>query len=196
MMKIHGIKRRILKLFNTPSTRWGAGSLAAFGFIVGVVAWIGFEGLVASTSTEEFCISCHEMRSGPYAEYQQSQHFGSRSGVRPICGDCHMPKAFFPKVGAKIRASMIEIPSHFMGNIDTPEKFEAKREELATRVLNRMRANDSAGCRSCHDVASMSAEEQKLRAVREHESGESAGETCIDCHMGIAHIPFNFRSRG
>ena len=127
------------------------------------------------------------MRTGPYAEYEQSQHFGSRSGVRPICGDCHMPKAFFPKVGAKIRASMVEIPGHFIGTIDTPEKYEAKREELATRVLNRMRSNDSAGCRGCHDVNSMSTEEQKLRAVREHEAGEAAGETCIDCHMGIAH---------
>jgi cytochrome c-type protein NapC len=186
-MKKSGLTSRILNAFRTPSARWGAGSLAAIGFLAGIIFWVGFEGFVASTGTEEFCLSCHEMQAGPYAEYEKSAHFGSRSGVRPICSDCHVPKAFFPKMRAKIRATLVEIPGHLMGNIDTPEKFEAKREELATRALNRMRGNDSAGCRSCHDVNAMSAEEQKLRAVREHEAGEAAGDTCVDCHMGIAH---------
>ncbi len=149
--------------------------------------WIGFESYVASTSTLKFCLSCHEMREYVYPEYEESAHFLSRSGVKPICADCHVPKAFFPKMGAKIRATMNEIPGHITGTIDTREKFEAKREELANRVWVRMKANDSAACRSCHDVNSMSADEQKLRTVREHEAGFQAGDTCIDCHQGIAH---------
>jgi len=187
MNKKRGVLSRIVGGFRTPSKRWGAGVLTAFGFIAGMFFWIGFEGFVASTSTEEFCLSCHEMRAFPYAEYEQSAHFGSPSGVRPICADCHVPKAFFPKMQAKIRAILVEIPSHLAGNLDTREKFEAKREELATRALERMRGNDSAGCRSCHDVNAMAADEQKLRAVREHEAGWAVGETCVDCHMGIAH---------
>ncbi len=186
-MKKRGIAGRLIDAFNTPSSHWGAGVLATFGFVAGMFFWIGFEGFVASTSTEEFCIGCHEMRAGPYEDYKQSAHFGSRSGIRPICSDCHVPKAFFPKMQAKIRATLVEIPAHLRGTIDSPEKFEAKREELANRALNRMRANDSVGCRSCHDENAMSVDEQKLRAVREHEAGRAAGETCVDCHMGIAH---------
>lgn len=114
-------------------------------------------------------------------------HFTSASGVRPQCGDCHVPPQFLPKLGAKIRATFIEVPSHLMGTIDTREKFEAKREELANNVWAKMRANDSAACRGCHEVDHMSFEEQALRARREHEEGFARGDTCIDCHQGIAH---------
>ena len=79
------------------------------------------------------------------------------------------------------------IPAHLIGTIDTQEKFEAKREELANRVWARMEANDSAGCRGCHDVNRMAMDEQALRARREHEEGFAKGETCISCHKGIAH---------
>jgi cytochrome c-type protein NapC len=186
-MKNSGFTSRLVRAFRTPSTRWGAGILASSGFFIGIFFWIGFDSFVESTSQVEMCLSCHEMREYVYAEYQESKHFGSRSGVRPMCADCHVPKSFFSKMGAKIRASSVEIPSHFLGTIDTPEKFEAKREELAGRVWARMKANDSAPCRACHDVDAMAPEEQALRAVREHEAGFAAGETCIDCHQGIAH---------
>jgi len=179
--------RKIRNFFSTPSSRWGLGVLLSIGFVAGVIAWVGLETVLASTNTMAFCIGCHEMRDNPYAEYQESAHFVSRSGLRPNCADCHVPKAFFPKMGAKIRATFIEIPSHLMGKIDTPEKYEAKREELAMRVWARMQANDSAPCRACHDVNAMSADEQALRAVREHEAGFAEGDTCIDCHQGIAH---------
>ena len=165
----------------------GAGMLAAGGFVVGIVFWVGFVEFVDQTSRLEMCTSCHEMREYVWAEYQESAHFGSRSGVRPMCADCHVPKNFFAKIGAKIRASAIEIPSHLIGTIDSPEKFEAKREELANRVWARMKANDSASCRNCHDVDAMSEEDQALRAVREHQAGSEAGQTCIECHRGIAH---------
>lgn len=178
---------RIRRFFAKPSSKWGLGTLLASGFVLGCLAWAGLLEVVASTNTLGFCIGCHEMRDNPYAEYQQSAHFGSRSGVRPDCADCHVPAAFIPKMGAKIRATFVELPAHFMGKIDSAEKYEAKREELAERVWARMRSSDSAPCRACHDVSAMSAEEQALRAVREHEAGFESGETCIDCHQGIAH---------
>lgn len=179
-----GLLRRFL---TTPSVRWGTGSLLAVGLLAGTVAGAGFIGFVDATSEPAMCRSCHEMREFIFPEYEQSAHFTSRSGVRPMCADCHVPHGFFAKMGAKIRATAVEIPSHLAGTIDTREKFEAKREELARRVWARMEANDSAACRHCHDVSAMSAEVQALRAVREHEAGFAEGKTCIDCHKGIAH---------
>jgi len=186
-MNKNGLFTRIRRWLRKPSVRWGAGTLLIAGFAVGAVAWAGFESFVDATSDNSMCVSCHEMRNYVFAEYQQSPHYVSRSGLRPACKDCHVPRSFFPKMAAKIRATAIEIPAHLRGTIDTQEKFEAKREQLANRVWDRMRSNDSAACRNCHDVTAMSAEEQQLRAVREHEAGFARGETCIDCHQGIAH---------
>lgn len=179
--------KRLVAWFGKPSARWGLGALLSVGFLAGIGFWAGFTTFVDATSDLRMCVSCHEMREFVYAEYQQSVHYASRSGVRPDCADCHVPHGFFEKMGAKIRATAIEVPAHFIGTIDTPEKFEAKREELAERVWARMRKNDSQACRACHDVSAMTPEAQALRTVREHEAGFAAGETCIDCHQGIAH---------
>ncbi len=186
-MAKNGFFRRFIHTFKAPSTRWGAGVLLSAGIVVGIFFWAGFQEFVDRTSQLSMCTSCHEMREFVWAEYQESAHFASRSGVRPMCGDCHVPKSFFAKMGAKIKATLVEVPAHLAGTIDTQEKFEAKREELANRVWARMRDNDSAACRSCHDVNAMSEEDQALRSVREHQAGFEAGETCIDCHQGIAH---------
>jgi cytochrome c-type protein NapC len=178
---------RLRRFFTSPSTRWGVGSVLALGILAGAAAWAGFTRFVDATSDPAMCHSCHEMREFIFPEYEQSAHYLSRSGVRPMCADCHVPHGFFAKMGAKIRATAIEIPSHLAGNIDTREKFEAKREELAHRVWARYEANDSAPCRHCHEVTAMDPEAQALGAVREHEAGFAEGKTCIDCHKGIAH---------
>lgn len=183
----HSFLQKALDVFRKPSVRWGAGTLVVGGFIVGILFWAGFLTFVQNTSTEKFCTSCHEMNAFVYQEYKKSAHFSSASGVLPECGDCHVPPSFFPKMYAKVRATFVEIPSHLMGTIDTQEKFEAKREELANRVWARMEADDSAPCRACHNVEHMALDEQALRARREHEEGFANGETCISCHKGIAH---------
>ena len=45
-----------------------------------------------------------------------------------------------------------------MGTIDTKEKFEAKRMEMAKREWARMKESDSIGCRNCHSFESMDIE--------------------------------------
>jgi hypothetical protein len=54
-------------------------------------------------------------------------------------------------------------------------------------VWDAMKATDSRECRNCHDFASMNPEDQKKRSRKEHINGIEAGNTCIDCHKGIAH---------
>ncbi|MDP1532578.1 MAG: NapC/NirT family cytochrome c, partial [Rubrivivax sp.] len=80
-----------------------------------------------------------------------------------------------------------EVYGKVTGSIDTREKFEAKRLELARREWSRMKANDSLECRNCHTIASMDVEKQKPRAQKSHELAVKNKETCIDCHKGIAH---------
>lgn len=164
------------------------GFAAGMAFL-GVVFSGAFASFVQYSNTMEFCISCHEMEATVYQEYKDSVHYTSRSGVRPVCADCHVPHDNWLKmVGYKVLATK-ELYVHVIGGIDTPEKFEAKRAELAQGVWDRMKATDSRECRHCHNTEAWDLALQARRARTMHESMAETGETCIDCHKGIAHKP-------
>ena len=166
--------------------RYSAGTLLVIGIVLGVLFWGGFNWAMEMTNTEEFCISCHEMRDNVYAEYVTTKHYNNRTGVRATCPDCHVPKDWVHKVTRKIQATN-ELYHKALGTIDTREKFEAKRLELARNVWTSMEATDSRECRNCHDYDSMDYVSQGRRAVDAHTEGFDQGKTCIDCHKGIAH---------
>lgn len=169
-----------------PSTRYSFGAILAVGFVVGVFFWGGFNTAMEATNTEKFCISCHEMYDNVYQEYKETIHYTNRTGVRAVCSDCHVPKDWTHKMIRKIQASR-ELYGKVMGTIDTPEKFEAKRLQLATSEWARMKASDSRECRNCHSFSAMDIEKQKSRASKMHKIGVEDKQTCIDCHKGIAH---------
>lgn len=164
-----------------------------FGLVAGVGTLIlislfavsGAAGL-AWTNTEDFCILCHEMRNNVYAEFQDTPHDKNRTGVRAICSDCHVPRDPAAMIARKMRATF-ELWGHFTGVVDTREKFEAHRYELAKRVWTRMKETDSRECRNCHSEKAMKQELQSERARKRHEKARGDGKTCIDCHYGIAH---------
>jgi len=162
------------------------GGLLAVGIVVGILFWGGFNTVMEATNTEKFCISCHEMHDNVYMEYKETIHYSNRTGVRAVCSDCHVPKDWTYKMIRKIQASR-EVWGKITGTIDTREKFEAKRLELARREWARMKANDSRECRNCHSFDSMNKESQKQRARKQHEMALEDKMTCIDCHKGIAH---------
>jgi cytochrome c-type protein NapC len=157
-------------------------------FVLGTVFMGVFNMVLDHTNSEEFCISCHEMKDTVYHEYQATIHNTNRTGVRAVCADCHVSKAFFPKLLQKIGATN-DLWHTMQGTIDTPEKFEAKRAELAQRVWQRMKANDSQECRNCHKAEFFDTSVQKSqRGIKEHqEELITKKQTCIDCHKGIAH---------
>jgi len=157
-------------------------------FVGGIVFWGGFNWSMELSNTETFCISCHEMRDFVYEEYKETAHYSNRTGVRAVCTDCHVPKEWIHKVVRKVKATN-ELYHKVLGTISTKEKFEAKRQELAENVWAAMRATDSRECRNCHSLESMDLELQDKSARRKHDAGRWAkrGETCIDCHQGIAH---------
>ena len=170
-----------------PTWVWRVGPFMAIGlFLAGVIFWGGFNWAMELTNTEPFCISCHEMRENVFKEYQHTIHYSNRSGVRATCPDCHVPKEWGPKIIRKIQASN-ELLHKFLGTIDTPEKFQAKRHRLAEHEWARMRANNSQECRNCHNFDFMDLTEQGRRAAKTHPVAYEKGMTCIDCHKGIAH---------
>ena len=161
-------------------------SAALFFMLVGVIFWGGFNTAMEATNTLEFCISCHEMEENVYQEYTHTIHYQNRSGVRATCSDCHVPDPWVHKVVRKVQASN-ELLHKALGSIDTPEKFDGKRLKLAKNVWHAMKDTDSRECRNCHDFKTMQPEDQKPRARKQHLDAMVNGNTCIDCHKGIAH---------
>ncbi len=160
--------------------------VALFFMIIGVIFWGGFNTAMEATNTLEFCISCHEMEENVFQEYNKTIHYTNRAGVRATCSDCHVPRPWVHKVVRKIQASN-EVLHKMLGTIDTPEKFDNNRLHLAKNVWRTMKETDSRECRNCHDFSTMDPQTQKGRARKQHINAMQAGNTCIDCHKGIAH---------
>jgi cytochrome c-type protein NapC len=170
----------------SPSVKYSLMTLLGIGFIGGILFWGGFNTGMEATNKLEFCIGCHEMHDNVYQEYKKTIHYSNRTGVRAVCSDCHVPKDWTHKMIRKIQASK-EVYGKIMGTIDTREKFEAKRLQLARNEWARMKASDSRECRNCHTFDGMDTAKQKTRAAKQHETAKKDNMTCIDCHKGIAH---------
>jgi cytochrome c-type protein NapC len=157
--------------------------------VVLFVAGVGFAGAfnatLSATNEMEFCVSCHTMEIN-YKEYQESLHFKNQSGVQATCADCHVPKAFIPKITTKVIAAK-DVYHEVMGTIDTPEKFEEHRWTMASRVWKKMERSDSRECRTCHEFKNMDLSEQSRSARSRHARAEDKGQTCIECHQGVVH---------
>ncbi len=189
MTENNKLRKYLLGLWATlrrPSTVYSLGMLLGAGFIAGIIFWGGFNTAMEATNNEAFCISCHEMRNNVYEEYKGTVHYSNRTGVRATCPDCHVPKDWVHKFVRKVRATN-ELFHKALGTINTPEKFDAKRLQLARNVWRSMKETDSRECRNCHEFEAMDYSVQGRRASRVHQSGLEGGKTCIDCHKGIAH---------
>ncbi|GAB4177891.1 MAG: cytochrome c-type protein NapC [Rhodocyclaceae bacterium] len=169
-----------------PSTL-SLGAVLLIGVVAGIIFWGGFNTGMEATNTLQFCTTCHEMRDTVFEEYKTTIHYANRTGVRAICSDCHVPRDWVHKVIRKIKASG-EVYAKITGFVDTPEKFEKHRIEMAQREWAQMKASGSRECRNCHAWDAMLASKQKPRAQTKHAAAQKEGKTCIDCHKGIAHL--------
>ncbi|MDR0587960.1 MAG: NapC/NirT family cytochrome c [Burkholderiales bacterium] len=153
------------------------------GVVIGVAGLGGTNYALHATGSNEFCSTCHANDAAK--EWKASKHYTNEYAVRAGCSDCHIPEAFIPKILRKMKASK-EVYGHFAGVIDTPEKYEAKRKEMAESEWARMRANQAQECRKCHFMAELNNPEKDYLADM-HKTALEGGQICIDCHQGVAH---------
>lgn len=180
-------KRGLFRRMLGQRTVWSVIALLFVGFGGGVVFSGAFAGFVQYSNTMDFCISCHIMEATVYQELKETTHWKNSSGVRTICSDCHVPHGNWPiTLWHKTKATK-ELFLTITGQVDTVEEFEEHRLEMAQRVWRQMEETDSRECRNCHVMDAMELAEQRRRAQVQHETAAEEGETCIDCHKGIAH---------
>jgi cytochrome c-type protein NapC len=186
-----------LKAFFLRPSSLSATALVAIGMVSGLMFWGAFNTGMEASNSLVFCTSCHEMRDTVFQEYKETIHYRNRSGVRAICPDCHVPKDWMHKFVRKIQASQELYGKFVVHSIDTPDKFEARRMELAQHVWATMKNNDSHECRNCHSWEAMDPHKQNARARSKMEQAQKEGKTCIDCHKGIAHLlPKEYEEEG
>ena len=177
------------KLWASPRKRYLLG-IPLGGFLMlalGAVALGAFDGMMHYTNSNEFCYGCHIGMDTIVEEYHESVHYNNATGVHATCGDCHVPKEFVGKMWTKIRSTK-DIYHKLVGTINL-ENFEENRLRQAEHVWARLRASDSATCRSCHEPERWNKPLQPMRAQNHHDPArwEERDETCIDCHTGVAH---------
>ena len=76
----------------SPSSRYAVGTLVLVGVALGAVAVLGFDYSMEATSSDEFCLSCHELADNAGKEFVGTVHHTNASGKQATCGDCHVPK--------------------------------------------------------------------------------------------------------
>ncbi len=150
----------------------------------GVIASIAFN---RSTSTDAFCTSCHTMAleaDDPF--FQHSSHRNNNEGMRPSCGDCHIPTTnWFVETYTHVSSGLRDVYAEYTKNFSDPKLWEARRTALAQQVQADMHAEDSVTCRSCHDANAIhpaSEDGQKAHALL-----LQGGVTCVDCHTNLVH---------
>lgn len=172
---------------------WHGIVLILLGIAIGLLAVAGSVTLLHKTSDTAFCVACHSMER-PMAEYQGSIHYQNHAGIRAECADCHIPGQPLAYLTTKIGA-VKDIYGELTGKIATEEQYNAHKLAMAESVWKTMKANDSATCRSCHSYEAMDILAQRPEARKAHPVAIKAGDTCIDCHRGVAHILPDMRER-
>ncbi|MDF2152402.1 NapC/NirT family cytochrome c [Vibrio sp. CAU 1672] len=176
-------------LWSQPKKKWMLGIPlgGVVAFVLGVVTLGAYHGVMNYTNSNEFCYSCHVGMDTIVEEYQQSTHFKNPQGViAATCSDCHVPREFVPKIALKIGATA-DIFHKLTGRI-TLENFETEhRPRLAQKVTQEFINDKSKQCQYCHLVERMDLESQSRTTARRHQMMEQRGQSCIDCHAGIAH---------
>lgn len=186
-------------LWSKPRSKWLLGIPVGglLMLLLGIALANGTSAALHATSTPQFCAeSCHYMRDFVAPEVKASVHGSTRSGAGPSCPDCHVPKPFVPLMIRKVEAAR-EGWGHLTGVINTREKFEAKRLEMAQMVWEVMEKTESRECRSCHSFERMDFEKQERVSARRHKKAMEEGKTCINCHKGVAHkLPEGYDEMG
>jgi len=130
-------------------------------------------------------VGCAECHAYPYEEYRESAHYENDQEVQAGCVGCHEPhsvrevlmwKFFYVNKGV-----MGESPFHAISNSlrDIPE-WEKLRVDLAQKVRQKMVADKSARCKTCHKPPG-----KWFSKIKRHQ--KRGDKTCVQCHYNLVH---------
>ncbi len=125
------------------------------------------------SSTNSFCLNCHEMIK-PYNQWKASSHYNGKSGVVANCIDCQLPQGLIKKIAYKTFFGVKDVYAHFFKDISGID-WKGKRQHLDTFVFE-------DGCKRCHaNLFPSTLSKGGFRAHREYEDNITK-QKCFECH--------------
>jgi nitrate/TMAO reductase-like tetraheme cytochrome c subunit len=120
--------------------------------------------------------------------YLGSVHMSNPAGIRPSCGDCHIPKTnWFVETYVHISAGIHDVIAVMTKNFDDPKVWDARRAEMEKEVRDTMRAENNVTCLSCHSFASI--KPSSSAGQSSHAMLKDTKMACADCHTNLVHGP-------
>jgi len=167
-------------------------AVAAAVVIAALCLSAGYATAERYTASQDFCAhSCHEMESTVAAEYARSGH-----NRRATCAQCHEAQDSFRHVARNDVAGAEHVWAHLVGREYLPGRFEARRADLAKKVLAGFKEDNARECKGCHTYRDMARTGPSAIARRDHAGAMNTDAECMDCHRGVAHqrmdVPASF----
>ncbi len=148
-------------------------------FTVALVLASGF--MVETTNTDQFCISCHEMKPFQKA-WTNSVHGGQNpQGFAAQCVDCHLPHGnFLEYLTTKAITGTGDVIAHFTVDV---KNFDW----AANTKINRPHFTFDSACLHCHhNLTPPGLSSGGFIAHRAYLRGE-ANRMCSECHPHVGH---------
>ncbi len=155
-------------------------------FITGGLSAILFFALfnktIQTTSTNEFCASCHVH---PHADvsWKLSAHHNTRSGVSVNCVDCHLPpeEKKFQFITRKAYHGFHDFYVYITKDSAEIDWTEKRSVDAAKRFVY------EDGCKKCHtnmfpSTLNVLGAEAHLKYMRNPENS-----SCLNCHLNVGH---------
>ena len=147
--------------------------------------------MVYTTSTDEYCQSCHIHTAADEA-WTQSVHYSNESGVRVGCAECHLPpKGNFKHFSTKVQTGLHDLYAYKFKDHESFDWEQKQQLEYAVNIV----FNES--CEKCHQnlfpkglsddggkahlYYDMNAVDLELQCINCH---LDAGTTCLVTRMG------------
>ena len=140
------------------------------------------------------CLNCHE-KTATHKEWRAGKH-AAQEVTCVTCHDVHVDldlvreeatQAEVCTVCHKVQKNGMH---HFKDKIDENPKCSTCHNPHANPSPQLMMLeNRSLGCRNCHDFREMQlSSEVTLKAKNYHLVMQHKDRTCVDCHLGVAHV--------
>jgi len=156
-------------------------------FIVAAAIILAMSISMARTSTTEYCISCHEMKT--YKEELEKSSHAVDKDKNPIqCKQCHIPN----RIGLKYLTvkTVLGLKDLYVHNFGDPDNLNRREmQKIGRRFI------PDKNCLACHEDLNKNVKGEELSEIGRlcHESYQGKnGNTkrgCAGCHFNMAHLP-------
>jgi formylglycine-generating enzyme required for sulfatase activity len=152
------------------------------GLILGILIILGAGKALNSTSTNEYCMSCH-IHPMADMEWKKSVHYETESGYHVACVECHLPPKGHGYLWAKGTTGLRDLWSYWTKDSASFDWVERGRLEVARgHVYN-------SSCTKCHEnlfpaKLTKAGEDAHLYYTQQEKIPDLH---CINCHLNAGH---------